>query len=517
MHIPRHHFVRRFASAMAAFLVVPSLALAGSTPAHAVTHIDAIFDCAAIEASNTALPKFWAQAGDTVTVTFRNCYTGSANSFSIFGGNDNGMFLNQDSLTNATNSGLPQQWLVFNDPTKTGDWILNGTIQASANGGSVTLGSPNGLTIGYYALPNLGGSAAWRLGGAGPTQTLTPLDQTISVTTNQLMTPSTAFTATNFAGTVTYSVSPALPSGLSINSSTGVISGTPTTAQAETDYTIFVRGTSATMLATVSITVSAPTPSLSGGAEIVSATVGESMIPTTAFTTTNFTCTPSFSVSPNLPDGLTLNSSTGVISGTPTSASASADYTVTASCGSESATATVSVGVSSPPPSITGGPESVVAIIGETMTPTEEFSFANFACTPTFTVAPQLPEGLSINGETGSISGTPTQAAESADYTVTASCDSETATAQFTLEARQANPIDDALSSVSSLVNTGLSTMGPMGFTALLVALGLPIVLIGARFRRIRELGTVVLHRSAHLTILAPARFFDSLRNRSRD
>ncbi len=516
MHSLARRFARRSASAMAALLVVPALALAGSTPAHAVTHIDAIFDCAAIEASNTALPKFWAEAGDTVTVVFRNCYTGSANSFSIFGGNANGMFLNQDSLTNATNSGLTQQWLVRNDATRTGDWILNGTIQATANGGSIALGT-GGLTIGYYALPNLGGSAAWRLGGAGPTQTLTPLNQTISVTTNQLMTPSTAFTATNFAGSVTYSVSPTLPTGLSINSSTGVISGTPTTAQGETDYTIFVRGTSATMLATVSITVSAPTPSLSGGAEIVSATAGESITPTTAFTTTNFTCAPSFSVSPNLPDGLSLNSGTGVISGTPTSASASADYTVTASCGSESATATVSVGVSSPPPSITGGPESVTARIGETMTPTDAFSFEYFSCTPSFAVAPQLPAGLTINGTTGSISGTPTEAAESADYTVTASCNSETATAQFTLESRQANPIDDALSSMSSLVNTGLSTMGPMGFTAALLALGLPIVLIGARFRRIRELGTVVLYRSAHLTIVAPARFFDSLRGRSRD
>jgi hypothetical protein len=151
------------------------------------------------------------------------------------------------------------------------------------------------------------------------------------------------------------------------------------------------------------------------------------------------------------------------------------------------------------------------------MTPTEEFTFENFACTPTFDVAPDLPAGLALDATTGSVSGSPTEEVAATQFTVTASCDSETATAQFTLETRQANLIDDALSSVSSLVNTGLSTMGPMGFTALLVALGLPIVLIGARFRRIRELGTVVLHRSAHLTILAPARFFDSLRSRSRD
>ena len=44
--------------------------------------------------------------------------------------------------------------------------------------------------------------------------------------------------ATATSGTLAYSVSPALPAGLSINATTGLISGTPTTATASASYTV---------------------------------------------------------------------------------------------------------------------------------------------------------------------------------------------------------------------------------------------------------------------------------------
>jgi hypothetical protein len=504
------------ALALSAAVVGSGLSILAATPARAVTHIDALFDCAAIAADSSHIPKFWAEADDTVTVTFRNCYSGSANDFYIYGGNGNGMHLNYTSLTNATNQGLADQWIVYNDATKTGDWTLSGIVMGTANGGSVTLG-PSNLTIGYFQLPFSGGATAWRLGGVGATQTVSPETQTVTAVTNRAITPTTAFTPTNFTGTVVYSVAGTLPDGLSINSSTGVISGTPTSVLSATNFTVLAKVATATVATTVTISVNPPGPSISGGASNVVSTAGTAISPTTAFTVADFTCTPAFSVDPPLPAGLDLNGTTGVISGTPTSAVASADYTVTASCGSESATATVNVGVSSPAPSITGGPTSVAVRLGETMTPTAAFSFANFACTPSFTIAPDLPEGLALDATTGSISGSPSETVATTQFTVTASCDSETATAQFTLASEPANPIDDALSSASALVNTGLSTLGPIGLIALLVAMGLPVVLISARFRSVRELGTVVLHRSAHLTIVAPARFFDSLRGRSRN
>ena len=53
----------------------------------------------------------------------------------------------------------------------------------------------------------------------------------------------------------------------------------------------------------------------------------------------------SYSVSPTLPAGLSISTSTGVISGTPTAVSASASYTVTATNGTGSTTATVTIEV----------------------------------------------------------------------------------------------------------------------------------------------------------------------------
>jgi hypothetical protein len=49
---------------------------------------------------------------------------------------------------------------------------------------------------------------------------------------------SAAFTASGFDLPVTYSVSPALPAGLALDATTGVVSGTPSAAQAATTYTV---------------------------------------------------------------------------------------------------------------------------------------------------------------------------------------------------------------------------------------------------------------------------------------
>ena len=61
----------------------------------------------------------------------------------------------------------------------------------------------------------------------------------------------------------------------------------------------------------------------------------------------------SYSVSPTLPAGLSLNSTTGVISGTPTSTSATTTYTITATNSSGSSTAPLSITVVAPPSSCT--------------------------------------------------------------------------------------------------------------------------------------------------------------------
>lgn len=80
------------------------------------------------------------------------------------------------------------------------------------------------------------------------------------------ITPITA-TKTAHSQTVTYSVLPTLPSGLSINTSTGTISGTPTATASAADYVITATNAAAgTATRTLAITVNAALTCAQGGA-----------------------------------------------------------------------------------------------------------------------------------------------------------------------------------------------------------------------------------------------------------
>jgi hypothetical protein len=175
---------------------------------------------------------------------------------------------------------------------------------------------------------------------------LSASSSSINGTVGSAITPLT-FTPSGLRGTVTYSAV-GLPAGLSINPSTGVVSGTPLASQAEQSYTITARGADsgvASTSVTIAVDSAGTPPSLSPATQTVSGTTGSAITPTSALTPTGLTAPITYSVSPGLPDGLTLNASTGVISGTPTAVQSSLSYTITASSGGASATSTVSISI----------------------------------------------------------------------------------------------------------------------------------------------------------------------------
>ena len=102
----------------------------------------------------------------------------------------------------------------------------------------------------------------------------------------------------------------------------------------------------------------------------------------------------SWSVSPSLPAGLSLDTSTGEISGTPTAVTSSATYTVTASNTGGSDTATVTIEVNDvAPSSISYSPNSFTLTKGTAMTAVTPS--ASGGPVTSWSVSPSLPAGLS--------------------------------------------------------------------------------------------------------------------------
>ena len=135
-------------------------------------------------------------------------------------------------------------------------------IPPSANAATSTiLGntgfSPRGITI------DLSGNIYTANSGSHNVSKITILDApafTLSSSSGSANAGSaiSPYTVNSTGGTITsYSISPAVGNGLSFNSTTGVISGTPATAAAAVTYTITATNTSGTATATYSLTINA--------------------------------------------------------------------------------------------------------------------------------------------------------------------------------------------------------------------------------------------------------------------
>jgi hypothetical protein len=247
--------------------------------------------------------------------------------------------------------------------------------------------------------------------GTGATYTLVIACQTITVT-NPATNTGTAgtafsqnFTQSGAHGTATFTTASTLPTGFSLSTS-GVLSGT-TTQHATFPIVVTVTdsntctGTSATYNLVIScnaITVTNPATTTGTVASAFSQT----------FTSSGTLGTPAYTTASPLPTGLSLNSATGVLSGTPTQ-SGTFPIVVTATdsngCTGTGATYTLVIGcnvITVTPPGVTSGTAGVVF--------DQAFTQSGGNGTITWSkTGDALPAGITLNSSTGHLVGTTNQ------------------------------------------------------------------------------------------------------------
>ncbi|MCF1432628.1 hemagglutinin [Agrobacterium vitis] len=316
-------------------------------------------------------------------------------------------------------------------PSITGGAATAVTIASSPSHGAATVSGTNFI---YTPTAGYSGSDSFTYTATNATGTSSPATVTITITapaftlspasgTLTAATVGTAYTETVTAsgGTspYTYAVtSGTLPAGTSLNTSTGVISGTPTTA-ANTSFTITATDANgASGSASYSLAVTEPSVTLtlspSSGA-LTTATVGTAY--SQSVTTTSGTA-PYTYAGTGLPDGLVLDTSTGAITGAPTTAGSYAiavtvtDSASPANHGSGNYTLTVNAAASiafSP-----AGGALKEAMAGEAYS--QQISATGGTGSLIYSLSSgSLPKGIVLNISTGALNG-PLDAGTEGDY-----------------------------------------------------------------------------------------------------
>ena len=168
-----------------------------------------------------------------------------------------------------------------------------------------------------------------------------------------------------------YSISPDLPAGLSLNFTSGEISGTPTALSTNTTYTITVRNSGGVNTTTITIEVLDQLPTIAYSPENLTLTKNQTStdLPLTATVMGSGTIT-SWAISPALPSGLSFGTSNGTIWGTPTSMMTLKTFTISASNSGGSVNATVNITVNDEAPDISYSPDWFELTKGVAMSPT---------------------------------------------------------------------------------------------------------------------------------------------------
>lgn len=220
--------------------------------------------------------------------------------------------------------------------------ISSGTIPPGLTLNSITgIFSGTPTTVGTYTFvvsgSNIYGSTSYTVSSLS-VNIAAPVISSYS-NTGQTFTMNSSITVmspTVSVGPTSYSISPALPTGISLNTTTGVISGTPTVIVSSTTYDITATnagGASSPFPITFSVNNQA-VPVISSYSNTEQTFTINTAI--TVMTPTVINQVINYSVSPPLPNGLSINISTGVIGGTPSGLSSTTYNVIATNAGGNS-------------------------------------------------------------------------------------------------------------------------------------------------------------------------------------
>lgn len=333
------------------------------------------------------------------------------------------------SVTFTASGGVPGYTFAFENGTLPPGLSLSG---ATLSGTPTTQGS---YTFGVRVTDSSTGTGSYAEVETVTLQVIPPPTISISPTAVPGATVAVAYNQTLSAsgGTAPYSfaiTAGALPAGLSLNTGTGALTGTPTAAGAfnftvtATDAASLTGSRAYTLVVAPPVIVIAPA-ALTGGT--VGAAYSESFIASGGIAPYSYAITAGA-----LPAGVTLNGSSGVISGTPT-AGGIFNFTVTATSSSTGvgsphtgsraySTSFLPATVLLPASTLANGTQG--AAYSATLNPAS-------GGTPTYTyalTAGSLPAGITLSS-VGTLSGTPTSAG-TFNFSVTAT-DSSTGSGPY--------------------------------------------------------------------------------------
>jgi hypothetical protein len=269
-----------------------------------------------------------------------------------------------------------------------------------------------------------------------------PLTATVAVSTltlsyNSAMTPVVPVVASGGTVPYAYSLAPSLPTGIAFSTSTGQLSGTPTQLRSTGTYTVTVIDSTATSVSRsfrLSVTTTPLTVTLSIPSRAMTVLAATSFIPVTASGGFGI---KTYSISPNNLNtfGLTFNSTTGAISGTPTQLKNPALYTITVvDQAGQSGSKNVTLSVVATAINAIVNTATVSFFAFQAISSVQPVNYSGGSGAITYSISPVLPNGLAFSTSTGIISGTPIQVKPTTVYTVTITDQfSQTASANFNL------------------------------------------------------------------------------------